>query len=107
MRKFRLAGWQRIFIILSVIWMAIGGSWGWRHAYDKVDTDFKMCVAAVKTSADLQACRDTRNTALAVPRGVSATVVALGPLLVFWLALYGLVLLVRWIRRGFRVSRSD
>lgn len=73
MRKFNLGGWLRIGIVLSVIWIVIGGSFGWNHAYDG---------------------------------GVSAAVVAFGPLLVAWLALYGLVLLVRWIRRGFQASRS-
>jgi len=107
MRIFRLTGWQRIGIVLSVIWIVIGGSWGWKHAYDRVDADFKICVAAVKTAADLKACRDTRNTALAVPRGVSATIVALGPLIAVWLACYGFVLLIRRIRRGFHASRSD
>jgi hypothetical protein len=32
MRKF--GGWTRIFIVLSVIWIVIGGSFGWNHAYD-------------------------------------------------------------------------
>ncbi|HEU5464724.1 MAG TPA: hypothetical protein VFV82_11390, partial [Candidatus Binatia bacterium] len=98
--------WLRIGIVLSVIWIVIGGSFGWNHAYDGVDANFKQCVTAMKSAADLQACRDARNNALAVPRGVSAAIVAFGPLLVAWLALYGLVLLVRWIRRGFQASRS-
>lgn len=107
MRKFRLTGWRRVGIVLSIIWIVIGGSWGWKHAYDKVDTDFKICVAAVQSAADLEACRDTRNSALAVPRGVSAAVVALGPLIVVWLVGYGFVLLGRRIRRRFRASPSD
>lgn len=106
MRKFNLGGWLRIGIVLSVIWIVIGGSFGWNHAYDGVDANFKQCVTAMKSAADLQACRDARNNALAVPRGVSAAIVAFGPLLVAWLALYGLALLVRWIRRGFQASRS-
>ena len=101
-----MGGWTRIFIVLSVIWIVIGGSFGWNHAYDEVDTDFKQCVTAMKSAADLQACRDARNSRLAVPRGVSTAIVAFGPLLVVWLAIYGLVRLFRWIRRGFRGSRS-
>ncbi len=107
MRIFRLTRWQRIFIALSLIWIVIGGSWGWRHAYDKVNPDFVVCVNAIENAADLEACRNTRNTALAVPRGVSATIVALGPLIVVWLVCYGFVLLVRRIRRKFRASPSD
>jgi hypothetical protein len=107
MRIFPLTGWQRIGILLSIIWIFIGGTLGWKHAYDKVDADFKLCVAAVKTAADLEACRNTHNTALKRPKAVSASVVAFGPLIVVWLICYGFVLLFRWIRRGFRASRSD
>lgn len=104
MRKFGVL--LRIGIVLSVIWIVIGGSFGWNHAYDEVDANFKQCVTTMKSAADLQACRDARNSQLAVPRGVSAAVVALGPLLIVWLAVYALVLLIRWIRRGRQVSRS-
>jgi hypothetical protein len=100
MRKYGF--WRRALIVLSAIWIVIGGSFGWNHAYDDVDVKFKQCVTAIKSAADLQACRDARNDALAVPRGVAAAIDAFGPLL----ALYGLVLLVRLIRRGFR-SRTQ
>ena len=39
----------------------------WNHAYDDADVKFKRCVAAIKSAADLQTCRDARNKALAVP----------------------------------------
>jgi hypothetical protein len=100
MRKYGF--WRRALIVLSAIWIVIGGSFGWNHAYDDVDVKFKQCVTAIKSAEDLQACRDARNKALAMPRGVAAAIVAFGPLL----ALYGLVLLVRLIRRGFR-SRTQ
>jgi hypothetical protein len=106
MRKFRLNGWQRIGIVLSVVWIIIAGSWGWRHAYDQADANFRLCVAAIETASDLQSCRETRLRAIAVPRGASAAVVALAPLLIVWLLVYGLVVLVRWIRRGFHPSAS-
>jgi hypothetical protein len=106
MRRLQLSRLQRVGIVLAVIWIVIAGSFGWNHAYDGVDADFKQCVAAIKAAPDLQVCRDARNSALAVPRGVSAAVVAFGPLLVVWLVFYGLVLLYRWIRRGSRASRS-
>jgi hypothetical protein len=104
MRMLRFSRWQGVLIVLSIIWIVIGGSSGFRHAYDRVDADFKLCVTAIKTAADLQVCRDKRNNALAVPRIVSAAVVALGPLLIIWLIVYGLVLLWRWIRRGSRTA---
>ena len=106
MREFRLNRWQRIVLVLSIIWIVIGGSWGWRHAYDQVDADFKTCVAAVKTAADLESCRETRNAAIAIPRGVHAAIVAFGPLLIVWLAVYGPILLLRRTRRRSHASTS-
>ena len=106
MREFRLNRWQRIFLVLSIIWIVIGGSWGWRHAYDQVDADFKTCVAAVKTASDLESCRETRNAAIAIPRGVHAAIVAFGPLLIVWLAVYGPILLLRRSRRRSHASTS-
>src|SRR5262245_11607018 len=96
----RISGfWRRALIVLAAIWIVIGGSFGWNHAYDNVDTKFKQCVTAMKSAADLQACRDARNSALAVPRGVAAAIVVFGPLLVVWLVFYGMARLVRLIRR--------
>jgi hypothetical protein len=106
MRMLHFSFWQGVLIILSLIWIVIGGSSGFRHAYDRVDPDFKLCVTAIKTAADLQACRDKRNQALAVPRIVSAAVIALGPVLIIWLIVYGFTLLLRRIRRGFRTAPS-
>ena len=101
MRRFRLNRWQRIGVVLALVWIVIGGSWGWRHAYDKADAEFRVCIAAVKSVADVQACRDTRFRAIAVPRGVSAAIVALAPITVVGLFIYGLVWLVRRIKRAF------
>jgi len=101
MRRFRLSGWQRIGVVLSVVWIVIGGSWGWRHAYDKADAEFRTCIAAVQSVADVQACREARFRAIAVPRGVSAAVIALAPLTAVWLFVYGLIRLARRIKRAF------
>ena len=100
MRGFRLNGWQRIGIVLSVVWMIVGGAWGWRHANDKVDADFKLCITQIQTASDVQACRAKRAEAL-VPRWFGAAVVALAPITVVWLFIYGFVRLVRRIRRAF------
>jgi ketosteroid isomerase-like protein len=101
MRRFRLRRWQRIGVVLSLVWIVIGGSWGWRHAYDKADAEFRVCLTAAKTVPAVKACRDTRFKAIAVPRGVSAAIVALAPLTVVWLIIYGLVWLGRRMKRTF------
>jgi uncharacterized protein len=101
MRRVRLSRWQRIGVLLAVAWLVIGGSWGWRHAYDKADAEFRICLTAAKTVAAVKACRETRFRAIAVPRGVSAAVVALAPLAVVWLVVYGLIFAARRIRQTF------
>ena len=99
----RISGfWRRALIVVAAIWIVIGGSFGWNHAYDNVDTKFKQCVTAMKSAADLQACRDARNGALAVPRGVAAAIIAFGPLIAAWLVLYALRRLGRRTKRGAR-----
>jgi ketosteroid isomerase-like protein len=101
MRSVRLSRWQRFGVLLAVVWIVIGGSWGWRHAYDKADAEFRVCLTAAKTVADVKSCRETRFRAIAVPRGVSAAVVALAPLAVIWLVVYGLIFAARRMRRTF------
>jgi hypothetical protein len=37
MRGFRLNGWQRIGIVLSVVWAMVAGTFAWKHAHDQAD----------------------------------------------------------------------
>jgi uncharacterized protein len=105
MRRFRLNGWQRIFIVLSVVWMIVGGLWGWRHANDKADAEFKLCITQIQTASDVQACRAKRAEAL-VPNWFGAAVVALAPITIAGLFFYGLIFVARRIRRAFRPEPS-
>lgn len=106
MRGYRLKRWQRILIVLSVFWMMFGGVWGWRHANDRVDAEFKQCLTQIKKAADVQACRAQRAAAL-VPNWFGAAVAAAGPVALFWLGLYGLVFGVRRIRRTYRPEEPE
>jgi ketosteroid isomerase-like protein len=106
MRRFRLNEWQRIGILLSVVWMIVGGLWGWRHANDKADAEFKLCITQIQNVSDVQTCRAKRAEAL-VPRWFGAAVVALAPITVVWLFIYGFVRLVRRIGRAFRPQPSQ
>jgi hypothetical protein len=101
MRRFRLNGWQRIGIVIAVVWMIVGGLWGWRHANDKADADFKFCITQIQTASDVQACRAKRAEAL-VPNWFGAAVVALAPITVVGLFFYGLIFVARRIGRAFR-----
>ncbi|HEX9753005.1 MAG TPA: nuclear transport factor 2 family protein [Methyloceanibacter sp.] len=100
MRRFRFNGWQRIFIVLSVVWTIVGGSWGWQHANDKADAEFKLCITQIQTASDVQACRAKRAEAL-VPNWFGAAVVALAPITIAGLFFYGLIFVARRIGRAF------
>jgi ketosteroid isomerase-like protein len=99
MREYRLKRWQRILVVLSLFWMVFGGVWGWRHANDRVDAEFKQCLTQIKKAADVQACRAQRASAL-VPQWFGAAVAATGPVALFWLGLYALIFLARRLRRS-------
>lgn len=105
MRSYRLKRWQRIFIVLSVFWMILGGVWGWRHANDRVDAEFKLCLTQIQTASDVRACRAKRAEAL-VPNWFGAAVVALAPVTIVWLILYGLIFVARRMRRAFSPEPS-
>jgi uncharacterized protein len=100
MRRFRLNGWQRILIVLSVVWMIVGGLWGWRHANERADAEFKLCITQIQTVSDVQACRARRAGAL-VPNWFGAAVVALAPITVVGLFFYGLIFVARRTKRAF------
>jgi ketosteroid isomerase-like protein len=100
MRGYRLQRWQRILIVLSVFWMMFGGVWGWEHANDRVDADFKLCLTQIQTALDVQACRAARAKAT-VPRWFGAAVVAVAPVASFWLIIYALIFVTRGIRAAF------
>lgn len=119
----RLNGWQRIGIILSVIWAIGGGIWGNTMALDE---------AGKLTSLQLDSCVATNRARLRLKPGESepydkvwtpcwelhaknfmhhadghwyaAAGVGLVPIPIAWLIVYGLVVLGRWIRRGFKTK---
>src|SRR5262245_27228069 len=100
MRGYRLKRWQRVLIVLSIFWMAFGPVWGWRHANDRVDAEFKQCLTQIKKAADVQACREQRASAL-VPQWFGAAVAGIGPVALFWLGVYTLIFLAQRIERTF------
>jgi hypothetical protein len=119
MRGFRLNGWQRIGIVLSVIWAiwavfhemdeslrryneAYGEAFGpvYRECRDKQDREGRP--------ADGRAClEEAEPVAMKTVHMESrwnVAIVALAPIPIAWLLVWGLVALVRWIRRGFQPS---
>jgi hypothetical protein len=114
----RLNGWQRIRILLSVLWAI--GSWIWitRENLDR-QTDLKYDPAVLldqlcleQPNADVGACnrRLWEDLADEAPLEIvqktedahDAIFFALVPIPIGWLVAYALVGLVRWVKPGFR-----
>jgi hypothetical protein len=106
MRGFRLNGWQRIGIVLSIVW-AIAAWFYARHVdldlhSNVLNLEYHRCadLPSEKERADCieRARHDFESSFQADWLYVSA--VALLPIPIAWLIAYGLVALVRWISRG-------
>jgi hypothetical protein len=112
----RLNGWQRIGIVLSVLWFVIGGLWINSLVLDSMGAsamaEHRRCLDAVTAvpndSSWDEACgkkfRATYSTAVA-DHWTYAVVYTLIPIPIVWLLVYGVVVLVRWIGAGFALSR--
>ncbi len=108
--RVRLNGWQRIGIVLSVIWAVAGGWWGKDNAtYNKEEivNTAELCRRLGDLEPRLVECSmDPKETStyrylLGTPRPwYGAAMVGLAPILFMWLAVYSLIGLWRWIRRG-------
>jgi hypothetical protein len=101
MRRVRLNGWQRIGILLSVVW-AIGGTIWVVISESESDTSYAIYDSCVsKPNADPRACDQAFATEQAreVRRGL---VFVFAPIPIAWLVAYALVALVRWIRVRFK-----
>jgi hypothetical protein len=99
MRRFRLNGWQRVGIVLSVAWailVLVGVTLGVIQDHDNLSDCLK--------SADplMNYCRQRWQVPWSTYLGM--TLVGLAPIPIAWFLVYGLVGLVRWIRRGFAPS---
>jgi len=107
MRGFRLNGWQRIGIVLSVVWVIGGGLWGnaiaIRDGGATAETEFGLCLD--KPNHNYDACSQTFAKDYAQGRCwplVRGGLYRPRPDPNRLAARLGLIALVRWIRRGFQ-----
>jgi hypothetical protein len=110
MRGVRLNRWQRIGIVLSVLWAVVGGLWGYHLATQEAIATplahYKSCIS--QPYYDDDECSHTLDEEYAAGLrdhwAFAVTMAGLVPLPVAWLLVYMVVWTVRWIRRGFQLS---
>jgi hypothetical protein len=95
--RFRLNGWQRIGIVLSVVWILVGALWGWMFA----TADYRSCVVMASSVETLDFCNRYHRWVFDTA-WVYSLLVALVPIPIAWLLVYGVSYLVRWIKSGFK-----
>ena len=110
MRGFRLNGWQRVGIVASVAW-AIGAWIYTTHSFERQagansKESIESCVnremdRGALTGDCVDLAMEGRRLDL-LNKNETAAFNALVPIPIAWLLVYGLLGLVRWIRRGFQ-----
>ena len=101
----RLHGWARIGIVLSMVWAIMGSIWTLNLLFETVYQNYATCQTLISASpSDCQQLFQTQLAEARERRITAVTIVGLGPIPVAWMLVYGLVALVRWIRRGFQPS---
>jgi hypothetical protein len=112
MRGFRLNRWQRIGIVLSVLWVPVGLIYEIGASNDRYEAAFTPVYDVCRDKQDRHLNKGrTNNTNCAAKAGRVATepwwivpLTALAPIAVAWLLVYIIVWTVRWVRRGFQPS---
>jgi hypothetical protein len=104
----RLGGWVRLGIVASVIWAIGAYLYQMNVVTDRAarfaNTDQAVCYIEQKTQPDLdcsKAWRDGFDKSMGYSWGVP-TVAALVPIPFGWLFVWLTVVVVRWVRAGFR-----
>ena len=104
--KLWLNGWQRMGVVLSIAWIAGAGLAQRTHDTSVATTAYQL---AYKTCADSKpdfaACAVKGSAAMRgalVDSWPNVVVAALAPVIAAWLLAYLLILMGRWIGKGFR-----
>jgi hypothetical protein len=104
----KINGWQRIGILVSVIWM-VGAYF---YTMDRVQTDDiqmaanvdEACIAAKQQEQKVCDNEMYAEVIRALPRErEEAAIVALVPVPLSWSFVYLTLFLLRWIKRGFAI----
>ena len=102
MRGVRLNGWQRIGIILSVLWVLVGAWLAQQAVYAPVIAGHSKCLSLgvppsiCKVQLDAGIARKKEE----IPGAIA--VFALAPIALIWLIIW----IARWVRRGFQPKNA-
>ena len=117
--RLHLNDWQRRGIVLSVVWLLVGGVWGNPIGLDELGAGViaahRRCLAERSIQPDGTIPKDTDwgPCSAAFERDYPTAVkdhwwyaagFALIPIPIAWLVVYGFVVLFRWIKAGFKTT---
>ncbi|MGA8086709.1 MAG: hypothetical protein WCA10_05335 [Terracidiphilus sp.] len=120
----RLNGWQRIGVVASVVWALYGlylVDYSYEEAKEAAKGEYRDCIQLADPSSgaarpskgmklsDIQHCVDAegaRNDAARDDAYGEFIEISVLPIPLGWLAVYGLVVLFRWIRAGFSAKNG-
>jgi hypothetical protein len=102
----KLNGWQRIGVVLSVLWM-VGASLYVQtdrtdRAYKFANSMMSLCLDMVSPSPKDCTSDYSHNVKIALnPFWPDAVILAIVPIPITWLLVYIIIGIVRWVRAGF------
>jgi hypothetical protein len=97
LRGFRLNGWQRIGIVLSVLWMPVGAVLGAIVAV----APYLTCIRHPQNEIDW--CDTVYQYTFTAEHLLSASALfAFAPIPIAWLFVYVAIWTLRWVWRGFQ-----
>jgi hypothetical protein len=106
----KINGWHRLGVLASGLWFVTGFFWGNSVGlgYGKVaDIIYDSCTH--ETNVDWAACNAEFNrvyTSSISSHWQLAWIYALVPIVLGWLAVYTILALARWVRRGFQLAKQ-
>ncbi len=101
----RLSGWQRLGVLISILWVILAPTTA-VYLYSQSGTEqawlaYSVCSRAKLNATDCDAEVRKNLRVLTTPDWGGVAFIAVAPIPVFWLAGWLTITSVRWVRRGF------
>jgi hypothetical protein len=86
-----------------MVWAILGSLWALNLLFEPVYKNYATCRTLIIVSpSDCRQLFETQFADARQRRLTAVAVVGFGPIPIAWLLVYALVVLVRWIKRGFQ-----